>query len=686
MTNKTFTTVDLEQRIRRLYDHLYANSSKRTPGGISFEVGKLLHVGQYLEEVKSKRPAFEFTKSELRDLNRGAGSITKQTAELVRRSLVDMNLAWKLYPESTTIELSDNDIAYIASQLDCVLISDRTRDVFGDAVEIFRSQWAKREGGMFFTDQRVTHLAMTVVGFNPLNGDDLVDISAGTGGFLSAGLNRIRQLLERRGASPNLEKQVIELAVKSIIGHEIDPEVARVANATLASRTGHTDHTFVFVGDSIAPESFGLICPSPLREGKHRCAASNPPFGTKTTIKDTRILRDYELAKVTSRGAYEGNPTGSYTRPPDILLLERNVRLLEPGVGRLAIVLPYQILSGPQTLYVREWLMRHTELQAVIDLPSETFQPHTGTKTALVVVKRRKRPLVNACNSENRSIFMAMPKWIGHDRRGNPVYERSPDGSATGRILSDFDKVEDAFEAFSSGADPSETYGQCFSLPDSAIFSDPLRRINALYHQPAQHTTVVPARSKKWKSVKLKDVVTKVFYPGRFKRHYIDRCDDAVPFFGGSNITELLIHTEKWLSQSDPKLSELQVKTGWILVTRSGSTGIVSSVPPVWDGAAMSEHIIRIVPDDQKLASEYILAYLRTRQAQEALARGVFGSVIDEITPEAIGDLEIPIPRSESELGTIVNAMRKAENARQVAIEGTFGAVDELSKMLTRLK
>src|SRR5262249_32648486 len=154
-----------------------------------------------------------------------------------------------LYPARTTIELSDSDIAIVAAQLSGVVVSDRSRDVFGDAVEIFRSQWAKREGGMFFTDQRVTHLAMTLLAFDPRNGDDLIDISAGTGGFLSAGLNRIRPLLERDEPGPNVERRVVELALRSIKGHEVDQDVARVANATLASRTGHTDHVFVHVGD-----------------------------------------------------------------------------------------------------------------------------------------------------------------------------------------------------------------------------------------------------------------------------------------------------------------------------------------------------------------------------------------------------------------------------------------------------
>ena len=54
----------------------------------------------------------------------------------------------------------------------------------------------------------------------------------------------------------------------------------------------------------------------------------------------------------------------------------------------------------------------------------------------------------------------------------------------------------------------------------------------------------------------------------------------------------------------------------------------------------MSEHVIRIVPDLNKLDPNYLLAALRTENVQQQLARGVFGSVIDEITPEFVMDLK----------------------------------------------
>lgn len=674
--------LDLDQRIRRLYDHLYANASRRTPAAIAQEVGKVLHAAQYAEEVLGRVPAFQFTKSEIRAMTRGSGELVIPVASEIRSAFKEMNEEWRIYDSTVSIEFADSDLAFVAAQLSDVVVSDRKRDVFGDAVEIFRSQWAKREGGMFFTDQRVTHIAMELLQFDPRTGDDLVDISAGTGGFLSAGLNRIRYLLERDEPGPDVEAKAVELAATCLKGQEIDDDVARVANATLASRTGRVSHQFVGVGDSISPQSFDTKSNGCIREGVHLCAASNPPFGTKTTIKDDGTLRHYELARLTSRGRTEAITNDTYSRPPDILLLERNVRLLAPGRGRLAIVLPYQILSGPQTQFVRDWLLRNLELEAVIDLPPETFQPHTGTKTSLVVGRRREHPIEQP-SRDGQKVFMAIPRWIGHDRRGNPVYERGVDGRTTGRILSDFDRVEAAFQAFLAGEDPSEVYDLTFAVDEAQIADDEHLRINAAFYRPSAHTMRVSPRSRTWRTVRVEDVVKRIFYPGRFKRHYVDHEDGAVPFFGGSNITELIISTSKWLASDDPRLEELRVQAGWVLVTRSGSTGIVSSVPPAWDGVAMSEHVIRIEPDNKKLPGEYLQCFLRTPQGQEMLARNIFGSVIDEISPEMIGGLEIPVPKNADELQQIVKEIRAAERARNKAIEGIHGAVDRLASKLS---
>ena len=69
----------------------------------------------------------------------------------------------------------------------------------------------------------------------------------------------------------------------------------------------------------------------------------------------------------------------------------------------------------------------------------------------------------------------------------------------------------------------------------------------------------------------------------------------------------------------------------------------------------MSEHIIRIVPDENKMSPFYLLAFLRSKYCQEIIAKGVFGSVIDEIDPNSLAKIMVPVPLDKVKLLQISN-------------------------------
>jgi type I restriction enzyme M protein len=679
MTVLSPSATQIEGRIDKIFDHLYANAPVRTPKGIAYEAGKILHTAMFMEAEHVNSPAFNFNKGEQRRLDAGDRELVALVARDCRRKFAAMNKTWELYPAKEQLALGDFDLAFVCNCLSGVLVSDKKRDVFGDALEIFRYEWVKRNGGQFFTDQRVTHLAVALLQFNPLQGDDLVDICAGTGGFLLAGLNALQQAAAKSSLT---ESKIIALAQRSLKGQEADPELAEVCRATLTARLGNEHSPDIIHGNSLFIEAFDSRGKHGIRFGQHTCAATNPPFGTKITVKDPHILRNYELAYANHDADLLLSARFS-PKAPDILFIEQNLKLLKPGIGRLAIVVPYQIMSGPQTLFVRNWILKNAKVLAVVDLPGETFQPHTGTKACLLVLQRRERPLAFNEIKDDHNVFMSMPRWIGHDRRGNPVYKRNADGTFSDEVLSDFADVGEAYHAFLRGEEPKALHPESFIVPAKQIFADPALRLNAQFHQPhsAEHAVFVShgklGSRHGWQTVRLGDVVTRVFYPGRFKRNYVDPSETATPFLGGTNISQLLINTDKWVNASQAVAQELCVEPGWVLVTRSGSTGIISSVPKAWKGYAISEHVIRIIPDDKKLPGEYILAFLRTSYAQEALAKGVYGSVIDEINPEYLCDLEVPVPPKEI-VARIVQTVRAGEEARDNAIQGLLEGVEQL--------
>jgi type I restriction enzyme M protein len=156
-----------------------------------------------------------------------------------------------------------------------------------------------------------------------------------------------------------------------------------------------------------------------------------------------------------------------------------------------------------------------------------------------------------------------------------------------------------------------------------------------------------------------------------------------VPFLGGSNITELITKTNKWIRPDDKNIKQLQVKTGWILITRSGSTGIISTVPKIWDNFAISEHVIRIIPDEKKMPKEYLVAFLKSKLGQLELSKGIFGSVIEEISPKSISDINILVPKNKKIFYKIVSDVKKAENHRNLAMDLNSKAMNQINNFFS---
>jgi type I restriction-modification system DNA methylase subunit len=587
-----------------------------------------------------------------------------------------MNKKLNLYSEK--VKFDDKELVYILSFLNKIIFSNKDYDLFGDALEIFRSKWSKQEGGQFFTNQTVTSLALELIQYDPLKGDDLVDICAGTGGFLLSGFHKIWKDVNKKKITL---KQITLLAKKSLKGIEIDKDVSEVGNNTLSARLGSKEHKLISCFNSL--DNNLIINSKNIKYNNHQCLATNPPFGAKIQVRDINMLKSFELSRMKGKSINSISISKkNSSKSPDILFVEQNIKLLKPGEGRLAIVMPYQLVSGPEATYLRYWILKECSLLAVIDLPGETFQPHTGTKTSLVVLKRRKKVLSNLKSNNDKSVFMSTPRWIGHDRRGNSMFERTTDGKISNKILTDFPDVEEDFKNFRNNKKIKNTKISQ-EIDSIEIFKDEYLRFNAMFYRQKNQANNFKTSKNKFQIVKLEILIKKIFYPGRFKRNYVDYYKGAVPFLGGSNVTELITKTNKWIREDDPNIDQLRVREGWILVTRSGSTGIVSSVPRAWDGFAISEHVIRIIPDEKILPKEYIIAFLKSKLGQLELSKGIFGSVIEEISPKSISEINLLIPKDKKILNKIVKEIKESEKSRNLSMQSNVNAMNEIENFFS---
>jgi type I restriction enzyme M protein len=83
---------------------------------------------------------------------------------------------------------------------------------------------------------------------------------------------------------------------------------------------------------------------------------------------------------------------------------------------------------------VRWWILRHCQVEASIDFPVEPFISTvkefglTPAMCSFLVLRRRgHEELVRPLHPEY-AVFMALIDRAGMDRKGNPLFQRAPDG------------------------------------------------------------------------------------------------------------------------------------------------------------------------------------------------------------------------------------------------------------------
>lgn len=101
----------------------------------------------------------------------------------------------------------------------------------------------------------------------------------------------------------------------------------------------------------------------------------------------------------------------------------------------MAIVLPNAMLNGPSNEYLRRWLLDRCWVLASVEIPIEAFivEADVNIHTSVLFLKKKtdeERQLEALGGDESYPIFMAVAESCGYDRRGNPVFERSPNGEA----------------------------------------------------------------------------------------------------------------------------------------------------------------------------------------------------------------------------------------------------------------
>lgn len=425
--------VDLKATLRRCHNYIYVNQGLQKAEAFH-EVLKLIFCKVYDETESSGRLRF-YIRNEERRSEAGQRRAYSERIEPLFAAVKERYPY--IFRANETVEMNRRVLAYIVGELQKYTLLRTNTDVKGDAYEELVGANLRGDRGEYFTPRNVCDMAVTMVLATYPSPKrtriKILDLCCGTGGFLVAMVNQLRNLVkqaeEAKGGSEQdlaarVAARVRELASLYLFGIDINPLLVKTCQMNLVM---HGDGSAnVFQADSLeSPAEWdNSNARRQIRHGEFDVVVTNPPFGGKATVDDPHILSRYEL---TSYGAKDPRSL----LPAEQLFVEGAMKFLKPG-GRMAIVLPDSILNNPSLEFIRRWLFKKSRFLASIDLPKETFADTGGVPNPSVLLVQKwtkeEQRLADANASQSYSIFMGIPKTAGKDKRGKKIYSRTAEG------------------------------------------------------------------------------------------------------------------------------------------------------------------------------------------------------------------------------------------------------------------
>lgn len=233
----------------------------------------------------------------------------------------------------------------------------KDRHAFGELYEsILKNLQSAGKSGEFYTPRAITQFITDII--QPKLGEKVLDPAAGTGGFLTAVIEKLSE------QSKNVED--LSSIQKDILGWEYKPLPYLLATTNLILHD-------IEVPNIIFRDSLDQPLSNYTESSRVDVIVANPPFGG-----------------IVANNNEKNFPQNFRTKESADLFLILMIHLLKNG-GRAGIVLPDGSLSGEGVkLRVREKLLEECNLHTIIRLPNSVFQPYATVATNLLFFEKGK--------------------------------------------------------------------------------------------------------------------------------------------------------------------------------------------------------------------------------------------------------------------------------------------------------
>jgi type I restriction enzyme M protein len=414
------------------HNHIYVNDG-HLKDQVFNEMLKILFI-KLMDEKDYTSPIAKFGITEEEFDNIQEGKKNEFESRIVKLLDLAKSQHKDIFSPEEKINLKLSTLAFVVGQLQNYDLSHSSRDIKGLAFQKFVYAHQRGDRGEFFTPDPIIELAVKII--KPNLNQVVLDPACGTGGFLVSAMKFVESELSKIVKNPiDFEKARTNFALKKLIGIDFNPALVRVSKMRMILE--EDGHTGIFQANSletIEAIKISAKTASSLSVDKSsvQVILTNPPFGKKGKITDKGILKQFDLGHQWKKEAGKQVKTEKIAdnQVPDILFIERCLEFLE-NKGRLGIVLPDGILTGPKLQYVRDYILSKAKLVAVVSLPYATFIPHgANVKASILFLQKLDSKTLKSITESDYPVFLADIEKIGYEgnKNGTVTYKMTEYG------------------------------------------------------------------------------------------------------------------------------------------------------------------------------------------------------------------------------------------------------------------
>jgi len=644
LQSPTLTPLNLPEVFKRIYYYLYTNSNIPRAERLGAEMTRLLFCKIYDELHNKRNLSFGMNPDEK---EKKVSQRIKILFKKVKASFPDV------FKKGERLHLDNKSIVYVVKQLQDYRFLKTSRDVIREAFQAFWGSGLRGEKGQFFTPRNIVKMCVEIL--NPKPKERIIDPACGSGGFLVECMTHLDRKTNKKNVFNN------------IFGIDKEIDLAKICKAYMSIiGDGHTN---IHCADSLDPELWSEKMQKKLKNESFDMVLTNPPFGTKISIENKKILEKYQLGHMwrkTDQNMWQITNTILLKQAPQVLFIERCLQLLKPR-GRMAIVLPDGIFGNPSGKYILQYILQEAKVLAVVSLSHETFMPSTHTKTSVLFLEKKRGKTIN----ENYEIFMAIANKVGHDKNGKVTYKMNEkgeyvlDGNGNKIVDDDLPNISKQFKLFKkSKLHDFNHLG--FPIKLSEIQNSVL--IPSYYNPEVKNKLRKIDRSNRYTLVGIKELVEKELISmkrgNEIGSRYYGMGD--IPFIRTSDIANWEIKVspkkcvpneiyEQYKKKQDIQENDILLVTdGTFLI---GNTAVVTSLDKK---IIIQSHITRIRCLKPKRIHPYFLLYLlNTKTVQNQIKASTFIQATISTIGKRLYDIMLPIPKEKKAIKKIVNKIKK---------------------------